>query len=80
MDLKTLRKPKILGMAIFDWVTSLLAGFLIGKFILRLPWSFAIWILWLFTWILFGIVVHSAFGIHTMLGYYLGLNPKPIRE
>jgi hypothetical protein len=31
-------------------------------------------------WILFGVVVHLYFGINTMLGYYLGLNPKPIRE
>jgi hypothetical protein len=75
MDLD-LRKPKIFGMAIFDWTVSLLLGLLVG-------WYFSVkglgWIPFLFAWIAFGIAVHAAFGVNTMLGYYLGLNPKPLR-
>jgi uncharacterized membrane protein AbrB (regulator of aidB expression) len=76
MDLQTLRKPKILGMSIFDWTVSLLLGLLVG-------WLLSVkglkWIPFLVAWILFGIAVHAAFGVNTMLGYYLGLNPKPVR-
>ena len=74
--LERLRKPKIFNMSIFDWVTSLLAAWLIGLWIgihgLQWPW-------FLLTWVLFGVAVHYAFGIDTMLGYYLGLNLKPDR-
>ena len=71
-----LRKHKIFGMAIFDWTVSLLLGLLVGWFLsvkgLR-------WIPFLLAWVLFGIAVHAAFGVNTMLGYYLHLNPKPVR-
>jgi len=76
MDIQTLRKPKILGMAIFDWTVSLLLGLLVG-------WLLSVkgigWIPFLLGWIAFGIAVHAAFGVNTMLGYYLNLNPKPVR-
>jgi hypothetical protein len=73
-----LRKPKILDMSIFDWVTALIGGYLIAYFlnyrdiksILLIEVGF----------ILFGILIHKLFGIDTMLGYYLGINKKPIRK
>ena len=83
--LETLRKPKILGMSFFDWAVSLAIAGLIGVFVLRLPpptqgiASVAVWVVWFFLWTVFGVLVHLAFGIHTMLGYYLGLNPMPER-
>jgi len=76
LSIHELRKPKIFGMAIFDWTTSLLGAFLIGKFLLKLHKPIE-WILWIFFWILFGAAVHLYFGIKTMFGYYLGLNNKP---
>lgn len=75
--IQILRKPKILDMSIFDWVTSLLGAALLGYFLgirgLR-------WIPFLVGWTLFGIAAHAAFGVNTMFGFYLGLNPKPTRE
>uniref|UniRef100_A0A6C0DTR2 Uncharacterized protein n=1 Tax=viral metagenome TaxID=1070528 RepID=A0A6C0DTR2_9ZZZZ len=76
--LDRLRGPKILDMSIFDWVTSLAAATLVG-------WLFGItggahWVLFILAWILFGVVTHYAFGVKTMLGYYLGLNTKPLRN
>lgn len=75
MDLDV-RKPKIFGMAIFDWTVSLLLGLLVG-------WLLSVkgiqWIPFFLAWIAFGIAVHAAFGVNTMLGYYLHLNPKPVR-
>jgi hypothetical protein len=75
----TLRKPKILDMSIFDWVTTLLGGYLICKYLLNINETEHI-ILFEFGFIIFGIIVHKIFGINTMLGYYLGINEKPLRK
>jgi hypothetical protein len=74
----TLRKPKILDMSIFDWLTALLAGYLIAIYIIRFTDIYKI-ILFEIALILFGIFIHKLFGVNTMLGYYIGLNEKPIR-
>ena len=74
----TLRKPKILDMSIFDWVSALLAGYLIAVYIFKLTDTYKI-ILFLAVIILIGIITHKLFGVNTMLGYYIGLNEKPIR-
>lgn len=76
MTIAKLRQYRIAGMAIFDWVTSLLGGAIIGYFILE-NHSVALWTMWLIVWILIGIVIHLLVGVDTMLGYYLGLNKKP---
>jgi hypothetical protein len=76
--IQTLRKPKILDMSIFDWVTSLLGAALLGYF-LKLRGYFN-WTLFLAGWTLTGVAAHAAFGVNTMFGYYLGINPKPIRK
>jgi len=76
MDIQSLRKPKIFGMSIFDWAVSLLLGLLVGLYISVKGLG---WIPFLVAWILFGVAVHAAFGVNTMLGYYLHLNPKPVR-
>ena len=74
-----LRQYRIAEMAIFDWVTSLLGAIIIGYYLLKLR-SIIHWIVWIIIWILFGIIVHLLFGVDTMLGYYLGINKKPIRN
>jgi len=74
-----LRKPKILGMSIFDWVTALLGGYLLAVYFYKFTDTESI-IIFEFLFILFGIMIHYLFGINTMLGYYLGINKKPIRK
>jgi hypothetical protein len=74
-----LRKPKILDMSIFDWVTALLGGYIIAYYFLELKDTNLI-ILFEIGFIIFGIIVHKIFGINTMLGYYIGLNEKPVRN
>ena len=74
----TLRKPKILDMSIFDWLTALLAGYLIAIYIFKFTDLYKI-IVFEIGLILFGIFIHKLFGVNTMLGYYIGLNEKPIR-
>ena len=74
--IQTLREPRIFGMAIFDWVMSLLGAFIIGHFLLKLrKWNY--WVAWIIFWIGLGIFTHAVFRVNTMQGYYLGLNPKP---
>jgi uncharacterized RDD family membrane protein YckC len=76
-----LRKPKIFEMSIFDWITSFIGAYYIGI------WFFGMknetpnkWVCFLFIWTLFGIFVHKLLNIDTQLGYYLGINKKPIRK
>jgi hypothetical protein len=73
-----LRKPKILDMSIFDWITALIGGYLIAKYVVKTD-DITIIIYVEIGFIVFGIFVHKLFGINTMLGYYLGINNKPIR-
>ena len=74
-----LRKPKILDMSIFDWITALLGGYLIARYIINTD-DIIIIIFFEILFIIFGIFIHKLFGINTMLGYYLGINDKPIRN
>jgi hypothetical protein len=71
-----LRSFRIFGLAIFDWITSLLGAFIIGKYLLKIDET-RIWIIYIIFWILFGILIHWYLKIDTMLGYYLGINAKP---
>ena len=77
--LEALRKPKVFNMSIFDWVTSLLGAYLVGRFLFGIQKA-GTWALFVVGWILFGIITHSIFGVPTMLGYYLGLNAIPERK
>ena len=74
-----LRKPKILDMSIFDWVTSLLGAWIIGQFILRLS-GIVVWIVYIILWIMLGVFIHWLVGVDTMFGYYLGISKKPQRK
>jgi len=75
----TLRKPKILDMSIFDWVTALVGGYLLAIYFFEFKDTYSI-IIFEVIFIIFGIMVHKLLGIDTMLGYYLGINKKPLRN
>jgi len=76
--IQRLRKPKIADMSIFDWVTSLIGAFIIGRaFGIK---SFLEWLIFVILWIAFGVAAHWAFNVPTMFGYYLGINEKPVRK
>lgn len=72
-----LRAPRIAGMALFDWATSLFAAALIGRYVLDLGAAPAAWAAWIVVWVAFGVLVHVAIGVPTTLGYYLGINARP---
>ena len=76
--LSQLRKPKILDMSVFDWVTSLLAAYLVGLYAFKIK-GLVYWGIFIVCWILFGVFAHKVAGVDTMLGYYLGLNRPPKR-
>ena len=74
--IKKLRKPKIAGMAAFDWVaTAVGAGILAGgmKVCCRAPIG-VLFALMFVILVILGILIHYAIGTPTMLNYYLGLN------
>lgn len=73
-----LRGPKVFDMSIFDWVASLLGAALLGL-AFKLKGGIK-WLLFIIGWVIFGIAAHAFFGINTMFGFYLGLNPKPNRS
>jgi hypothetical protein len=75
MDIQTLRSYRVAGMAAFDWLASLLGAALIGYFLFHLDSPLA-WVTFVFAWIAFGVIVHLALGVPTMLGYYFGLNDR----
>ena len=77
--LDRLREPKIFDMSMFDWFSSLFGAYLIGKYFLNLTSIFS-YSIWMVVWTFLGVYVHYILGVHTMLGYYLGVNPKPIRK
>lgn len=74
-----LRQPKLLDMSLFDWITSLFGAYLIGYYIFKLKSIFS-YIVWFIVWTLFGVWIHYILNVKTMLGYYLGINEKPLRK
>lgn len=77
--LDRVRKPKVFDMSIFDWATSLLGAWLIGRFLLGLRGAL-VWVLFLLFWVALGVAVHWIMGVPTMLGYYMGVSAKPQRK
>lgn len=78
--LQQIREPRILGMAIFDWVATFIGTFLITKLIYFFYKKIK------FTNLYIGITlfllvlapfIHWYLNIDTMLGYYLGINKMP---
>jgi len=76
--IEIIRGPKILDMSIFDWVVSIAIAVLVGRWIgIKTGVEIGLFAV---IWVLFGVLTHAAFGINTMLGYYLGVCDKPIRK
>ena len=72
-----LRQPTIYGIVMFDLFATIFAVFLIWLiFGFRSPRAF--FVLLAITFVV-GIMVHLYFGIDTMIGYYIGVNPRPWR-
>lgn len=75
-----LRQPKFIGMAIFDWVATLLFAIIVAllvNYFAKLDEAIYITIIKTFiVMIILGIIIHYLLGIPTMFGYYLGLNSK----
>lgn len=80
--IQTLRKPKIFGMAIFDWVMTFLGSYLLTYLIYTYYHKYDFTTLYTIVTIklvILGIFMHWILGVKTMLGYYLGINSKPLR-
>lgn len=78
--LDKLRSPKIFDMAIFDWASTILVGYLLYKLIqTKFNKYIPLWQI-ILALIVLAVAVHYFMGIPTMLGYYLHLNDKPIRK
>lgn len=80
--IQTLRKPKIFGMAIFDWVMTLLGSYLLTYLIYNYYHKYhftTLYVIVTIKLVILGIFLHWLLGVKTMLGYYLGINSKPLR-
>jgi len=76
--IEIIRGPKILDMSIFDWLVSIAIAVLVGRWVgIKTSIEMGLFAL---IWVLFGVIMHAAFGINTMLGYYFGVCDKPIRK
>ena len=78
--LDKLRSPKVAGMAIFDFVATLILAIIIGVCINQYnPFASSvvlnIFIIFVLL-IILAIAIHKGLGIPTMLNYYLGLNSR----
>ena len=73
-----LRSPKLLNMAIFDWVATFLVAVILSLILyLITKINYLILLILIFSLlIVLGIITHKVLGIPTMLNYYLGLNNK----
>lgn len=72
-----LRQTTIYGMTLIDLATTVFAVFLVWLiFGFRTPRAFLIL---LAITLIAGIMVHLYLGIDTMIGYYIGVNPRPWR-
>ena len=81
--ISTLRKPKILDMAIFDWVATIIAAYLIWVW-MKKRYSHTrskrfLGIIFV-TLVLLGIILHVVTRTPTKFNYYLGLGEDPRTE
>lgn len=76
--IETLRSFRVLDMAVFDWVMSLLGAFVVGAYLFGIR-TLPRWVAFVAGWIAFGVIVHYMVGVPTQFGYYLGLNERVVR-
>lgn len=72
-----LRKPKIFGMAIFDWAMTIIALIII-MMICSIEFTAGNIIKGTLSITAFAILTHVVTGTPTMLNHYLGLSEKPL--
>lgn len=77
--LDTVRSFKILDIAVFDFVGTLLVAFLLLNWFVKSP-SILQYILVGIISIALGVVVHIILDIPTRLNYMLGISEEPIRK
>ena len=70
LTIEQLRRPKVLGMAAFDWIATLLVVLLMSC-LTHQPLKRVTWIT-----MLTAIAAHKVTGTNTQLNYYLGLNKR----
>ena len=75
MDLCRIRSYRIWGMAIFDWVLTLIGAYILNWYVFPRERYWKVLILTVFI----GIVTHRVMGIPTMFNYYLGVGEMPER-
>jgi len=74
----TLRGPKFIDMAIFDWIATILGALWIWYALNQTKdVGFEWFLLILVAFIALGVVVHLIFRVDTKFGFYLGLNSDP---
>lgn len=90
-SIKELRKPKILNMAIFDLVATLLIAHIVHYILWSNPLDITdkkkrTWIQYLsslmiiyITFIGIGVIFHRIFKVQSALSAYIGFNEMPIR-
>lgn len=72
VSLTRMREVRIAGSAVVDLVASASAALVLGAY-LKLGSSCVAWCLWIVFWVLLGVFVHRALGVHTPLNTALGL-------
>lgn len=78
--IQILRSYRIYGMAIFDWIITLLGAYILAKLLapyFRSENFYRVFFNITFGLIIIAIFLHKMLNINTMLGYYLGLNEMP---
>ncbi len=77
--IEELRKPKILDMAIFDWIMSILLTLYISYKYNNDKYDNIIFIKSLIIMVVIAVSTHYIFGIDTKFNYYLGISNNPKR-
>lgn len=76
--LRAIRGPKVLGMAVADIAGTVALAWALRALLERNGHRASLHAV-LFATFVAGVVAHRVFGVDTMLGHYLGLNPLPSR-
>lgn len=69
--IETLRGPRFMGMAIFDWAFSLLGAWLVGRW---LGVHDRQWIVFLLAWVLMGVLAHYLAGVDSAFSRMLDIH------
>jgi hypothetical protein len=71
MTLEDLRKPRLFGFVVFDWVLTIIATLVLSRLFGQGFVSMLVIVL------LLSIILHVMFNVPTLTNYYLGLSERP---